>query len=286
MLLLDMSGIIFSAAIETFSFGKQLEMNLNTVRHIMLSQILYYKKKFSEEYGYPIMCFDGRHYWRKQVFPYYKQNRKKSRDSSKFDWNSFFPLYETVSKEIGEILPYYSFKLDEYEADDLIAVLTFNADPDEKIMIVSADKDLIQLQMYNQNVSQYSPKVKRQLTLKGSGYNLVEHIIRGDASDGIPNMFSDDDTFLVKEKRQKRVTAKKIDEALGLDKPEHIANSEDELNRFYRNKKLIDLTEIPDQDKILKEWKKISSIKKKASIRPYFIKNRLANLMENIQEFY
>ena len=54
--------------------------------------------------------------------------------------------------EIREYLPYKAIHLDGVEADDVIGTLTMRTQEfgqDEPIMIVSSDKDFIQLQKYN-----------------------------------------------------------------------------------------------------------------------------------------
>ena len=53
----------------------QVEEDL--VRHMVLNNIRNYKNDFGQEYGQVVLCCDGRHVWRKDVFPYYKASRKK-----------------------------------------------------------------------------------------------------------------------------------------------------------------------------------------------------------------
>ena len=65
MLLLDLSGIVINAVQGAIAQKEILSESL--VRHVALSQILHYKKKYSK-YGKPILCLDSRHYWRKDEF--------------------------------------------------------------------------------------------------------------------------------------------------------------------------------------------------------------------------
>ena len=67
---------------------------------------------------------------------------------------------------------------------------------------------------------------------------LFNHIMKGDVSDGVPNILSDDDTFVVEGKRQKPMNAKaktRVREVIN-------GNEVDEtISRNYdRNRQLID----------------------------------------------
>jgi 5'-3' exonuclease len=80
--------------------------------------------------------------------------------------------------------------VDRVEADDVIAVLAKNYHESERVLIVSNDKDFQQLQRYP-NVEQYSLMKKQFLVCDNPEKFLMEHIIKGDSSDGIPNVLSD-----------------------------------------------------------------------------------------------
>ena len=163
------------------------------------------------------------------------------------------------------------------EADDIIAVLTKAYHHQEKIMIVSSDKDFQQLQRYD-NVSQYSLKTKGLLVCNDPEEFLLRHIIKGDSSDGIPNLLSDDDAFVNESKRQKPCGEKKV---------KAIMESLDtwlETSNWERNQTLVDFEKIPDwvQDKIIEEWE--SPVRSsRRELFPYFAEKRLKNLMENIE---
>ena len=54
------------------------------IRHIFLNNIAGYRKKYSAEFGDElIMACDGKGYWRKDFFPYYKMKRAKNRAKRK-----------------------------------------------------------------------------------------------------------------------------------------------------------------------------------------------------------
>jgi 5'-3' exonuclease len=282
MLLIDVSGVVISACLETATHVDEITEKL--VRGVAFSQVLMYKKKYAK-YGKPILCFDGRNYWRKDIFPNYKQNRKQTRKNSNFDWDLFFKYYNIVLDEMFDVLPYHCLKFDKTEADDIIAVLVKNTDED--IMIVSSDKDMLQLQLGRKNVKQFSPAVRKQITLKTNKYSLIEHFIRGDASDGIPNILSDDDVFLCEDKRQKSISSNMIAEAEKMSRPELICPSSEALKKYKRNIQLIDVNCIPDeiQEMILSHWNNVKDKKKPSKLRNYFIKTQQKMLYNKLEEF-
>ena len=202
-----------------------VEPNLPILRHMILNTIRSYKKRWGREYGELVIACDNRHYWRRQVFPYYKANRKKSRIASPLDWSSIFDALNIVRDELAEVFPYPVIDVDGAEADDIIGTLaaysqTYGAVPEENgmlpfdefipdpFLIVSGDHDFKQLQKWP-NVKQWAPAQKKWVKINEPAQQvLLEHIIRGDSSDGIPNILSDDDTLIDPDKRQKRLTKK------------------------------------------------------------------------------
>ena len=235
--------------------------------------------KFKNEYGKMILCCDGPNCWRYDYFPYYKRSRKKNREHAELDWKTIFEFINSITEEIKQYLPYKVLKCEGAEADDIIAILV-KQNKEENILILSADKDFIQL--HTDKVKQYDPVRKRWISNKDPKTYLLEHILKGDSSDGIPNVLSSDDTFVVG-KRQKPMTRKRIDYYLSLDD----YSIEKELGkRYQRNKTLIDLNYIPDNivEKIDDEKNK-NQTDDRSKMMNYFIDKKLKNLTENISEF-
>ena len=247
-----------------------------------------YNKKYRNEYGQMIICADGMNTWRKQFFPEYKASRKKSRDNSSMDWNEIFRILHTVRDEIRDYLPYKVLHMDGIEADDIIASLTMETQEfgqDEPVMIISSDKDFIQLQKFK-NVKQFSPIQKKVVTDKNPRTYLFNHIMRGDSSDGIPNVLSADDTF-ISEKNQTPLRQKKIDEWLENSDNLREVMTDDIYRNYQRNKKLIDLSDIPEdvRESIINNFNgqtKTPNMK----VLNYLIKKRCNNLIEVVEEFY
>ena len=191
---------------------KSSEISEDLVRHMVLTSILSYKKKFSE-YGEIIICADDKENWRKQKFTFYKANRKKNRDSSGCDWHLIFDILATIKQELKEFFPYKMLQVPFAEADDIIGVLCKNKSMFEKTLIVSSDKDMKQLLKYN-NVEFYSIYHKEKMDVENPDRFLKEHILIGDTGDGVPNFLSDDDAFVNQEKRQSPLRTKKLEEML------------------------------------------------------------------------
>jgi 5'-3' exonuclease len=286
MLLIDLSSVVIGGVVSYLSSTKE-KLDENLVRSLTLSQVLFYKQKYSK-YGRPIICADNKNYWRKDIFPYYKQNRKKARDKSSVDWELFWLLFGRIKEELKNDLPYLYLEVEKAEADDIISVLSLKYASHEPVMIVSSDKDMLQLQLKSKNIQQYSPTTKKQITLDTNDYSLLEHIIKGDSSDGIPNILSDDDVFVEETKRQKSIRKQWIEEAKNLKNPEMICPDGHALDKYKRNRMLISVDEIPEKYRvaIVNEYDQESkSQKSSVNMLKYISKHRLKNFLDRINEF-
>ena len=68
------------------------------VRHMVLTSLRMFKNKFSDKYGTLVICCDDKKNWRKELFPYYKANRKKDRAASDLDWQQIFETINTINR--------------------------------------------------------------------------------------------------------------------------------------------------------------------------------------------
>jgi len=253
---------------------------------MILNSIRMYRQEYKEEYGEPVLTWDSKHSWRKDYFPQYKAGRRKGREKSSLNWDKIFTVLNNIKQEIKENLPYKNLEVYGAEADDIIGVLI--KDPKkwftEKRMIISGDKDFIQLQKYP-FVQQWSPITKKTINGYDPNVYIQEHILKGDTSDGIPNVLSPDNTF-TDGLRQRPLSRKKIETWVG-ENTKNIPSWNDEVKRNYqRNSMLIDLSNTPDdiETKILEDYKNAPSGNRKKLLN-YFIKNRLKTLTESIGEF-
>jgi 5'-3' exonuclease len=255
----------------------------NLVRHMILNTIRTYVKKFRQSHGPEVViACDNKHYWRRDIFPYYKAGRKKSRESSGHDWTSIFESLNKIREELKVSSPYKVIDVDGAEADDIIGTLVQKYSATEKIMVLSSDKDFAQLQRFS-NVEQYSPIMKRFIKEPFPLVQLKQMIIRGDKGDGIPNILSPDDVF-VSGGRQKPITEKKIIEWINQEAQKFC--NEDMFRNFTRNEMLIDLSKIPEtvRNNILETYETVKG-KTKQEFMNYMIQNRLKSLLECIDEF-
>lgn len=279
MIIVDYSGIAISNI-----FAQRMAVSEDLVRHMILNSLRMYNVKYRNEYGQMVIACDGGS-WRKQIYPQYKAHRKTNRDSSGLDWTEFFRILNLVRDEIAENLPYKVVHINNIEADDIIGTLTEktqNFGQHEPVMIISADKDFIQLQQYS-NVKQYSPMTKSFVKEKAPFKYLYEHIMRGDSGDGIPNVLSPDNTFVDKI-RQKPVSSKKIEQWIAsYDSLDKVMDRETYRN-FQRNQALIDLKRIPrdKKDLIINTF---DSVKTNSKILNYLISKRCNQLIECAEEF-
>ena len=114
----------------------------------------------------------------------------------------------------------------------------------------------------------------------------MEHIIKGDKGDGIPNILSSDDTF-VSDSRQKPITAKKMEPWLSIPIDEfHNHVDIDTARNFQRNRYLIDFEYIPDtvRDNVIGAWQNRPH-KDKSQLLNYFMEHKMKNLIESLGDF-
>lgn len=282
MILVDMNQVTISNLMQQIGGRKDVEVEPDLVRHMVLNSLRSYRSKFSEEFGELVLCYDSKHYWRREYYPQYKMNRKKDREASGLDWNTIFETLNAIRDELREVFPYKVVEVYGAEADDIIATLCKRYCVMEKILILSGDKDFIQLHKYS-GIEQYSPVQKKFINGIDPYTYIKEHVLKGDRSDGIPNFLSPDNTF-TDSLRQKPLQKKKIETWIELE-PEQFCN--DEMMRNYqRNYNLINLDCIPEAlDKEIVEVYEGAESGDRSQLLNYFIKNRLKELMNNIGDF-
>ena len=281
MIIVDLNQVMISTLMMQIGNHKNIKLEEDLVRHMVLNSLRAHKVKFSAEYGEMVIACDDKNYWRKQVYPYYKANRKKEREASELDWNTLFESLNNIRQELKDYFPYKVIQVDHAEADDIIAVLVKEYHSQGKLLILSGDKDFGQLQKYP-NVTQYSPVLKKYISCTNPDLFLKEHILKGDSSDGIPNFLSEDNVFVMGI-RQSPVTSKRLAGWI-LQEPEQFCN-EAMLRNYKRNQKLIDLEFVPDEIKTQTLEQYNTQIKDRSKLFNYFIQYQLKNLMEHINEF-
>ena len=281
MIIVDLTQVLI-ASLMASTRGGQEPISEDLVRHIALKSLAMYRKKYKNKYGELVLADDSYNVWRKDVFPHYKANRKKSRDKDTKDWNQIFDCITLIRDELKYNFPYKYILVSKCEADDIIGTLCEKYGDTENIMIISGDKDFQQLQRYKK-VRQFSPITKKdiKLTQEQALEYLNDHIISGDTGDGVPNCLSQDDVF-VSGSRQRPLSKKKRDTI----KDPLVMNDSEVDRNLSRNRSLIDLTYIPSKykEQILQEFDNVV-VAPRGGLLTYFINNRLMDLQESIGDF-
>jgi len=281
MILIDLNQVLISNLMAQTRGKAENLPNKEMVRYMVINSLRGFILKFKQQYGNNIiLCADAGDPWRRDIYPNYKHARRKGRVDSATDWDNIFKLITEIKNEIAENFPYIMMYVEKAEADDIIATLVKHTD--EPIMIISGDKDFIQLQT-KVNVKQYSPIQK---VFVGEGIDaknfLHEQIIKGDRSDGIPNILSPDDIFLTGEK-QRPINKKRLEEWANVSS---IPLGSETSKYYERNKRLIDLSCIPQEleETIINKYKNYK-VPSRSKLLPYFIEHKLKSLMTNIGDF-
>jgi hypothetical protein len=283
MIIMDLSQVMISNLMIQLGNHTNAEIEEDLLRHMILNSVRAYNVKFKHEFGEMIIACDAGNNWRKQIFPYYKANRRKNREKSEINWTAVFETLNKVRDELKDYFPYRVIRVDGAEADDIIGSLAQTyGNTNEKILILSGDKDFVQLQCY-MNVQQFDPVQKKWRKTNDVDKFMKEHIIRGDIGDGVPNFLSADDTFVVGA-RQKPISQKKLDQWLEAD-PKDFCD-EKMLRGYLRNQQLVDLNFIPPDIKkeVLEQYEQQAG-KGRDKLFNYFIDRRLKLLVESINEF-
>ena len=281
MILVDLNQVLISNLMAQTRGKAENLPDKEMVRHMVINSLRGFNLKFKSEYGSNIvLCADAGEPWRRDIYPNYKHARRKGRVDSATDWDNIFNMITEIKNEIAENFPYVMMYIEKAEADDIIATLVKHIN--EPIIIISGDKDFIQLQTKS-NVKQYSPIQK---VFVGEGLDpkkfLHEQIIKGDRSDGIPNILSPDDIFLTKEK-QRPINKKRLEEWSTADR---IPLGSETSKYYERNKRLIDLSCIPGElERTIINTYRDYKIPSRSKLLPYFMKHKLKSLMENIGDF-
>ena len=288
MIIVDYSGIALASIIINKTFDEQL------IRHMILNSLRMYRTRYKEEYGELVLAVDASNNWRKTAFPQYKASRKKTQKQSDFDWGEAFRILNKIREEIAENFPYTVIRVDGCEADDVIGTLV-SMNPDhnndfnpQKYMIVSSDRDFLQLQKFR-NVRQFSPLLKKELSVDNPRVYLQTHIIKGDKGDGVPNILSDDNVF-VEGFRQTPITQKKIDNIIEDLEEGELLYAASWYRNYCRNKKLIDLSETPQElrTEIINNFmadKPDTRWMRRGKVFPYLVENKCNELIKSAQEF-
>lgn len=249
MIFIDLSGLFY---LSIYRLEKAaVELNAHNLECSLAQSVFWFKKKFQDEYGHVVICCDSKSNWRRDLFPYYKQRRRDKRSSDEKDWDSIFDMFSLVKSNFAKNMQETVLEIDGLEGDDLIALGT-KLITKKPHLIISSDKDMTQLLM-QPGVKMFH--VLHQEFAEFNDRDFILQVLKGDRSDGVPSILCEDDHFVNEDAPIKRLTKKYTDPIDSLD-PEIIrkvfSDFEDVdkiVEHFKRNKKLIDLDEIPEKYK-------------------------------------
>ena len=278
MILIDFTQTIIAGMMAQMKYNDG-EINEDMLRHMILNSIRNYAKRYADDYGDIVLCTDSARPWRREYFPLYKANRKKTREQSDLDWDVIFQSLQKVKEEIRDNFPFHYMYVESAEADDIIAVLTKKYYEQEDILIVSGDKDFQQLHKYK-GVKQFSPNLNKMVQCDEPDLFLKEHILKGDKSDGIPNILSNDNC-LEQGIRQTPLKKAILEKYLRIS----VENDDKYYRNYLRNQTLIDLDFIPNdlENTIIGEFE--ASEPPTGKVFNYLTKHRLNMLLENVEDF-
>lgn len=291
LILADMSNIGLSTVMAAFKPDdlKTFEEAIPLVRHLIIDVTLKKVNKFrkNKETDDVVLAYDTKGekgYWRRDVYPSYKDNRGKSRDKSAWNFDVIYQCLDIVKNEMSEIFPYKSVQIDRVEADDVIAVLSKEYGKTCEIIILSRDGDFLQLQQHG-NIKQWDSYADKWVMPKyaTAGQDLLFKAIKGDRKDNIASIkcvqdhYTRDDTG-----RAKPITAKELTE--WMTDPEEIPQEFED--RFEQNMDALDFNRIPThiRETVLDIYK--NKVPPKGNkMYNYMVKNGLTKLLETIQRF-
>jgi 5'-3' exonuclease len=181
--------------------------------------------------------------WRMNYYSQYKANREEAYGSTKgkvFKGGPFFKYtYEKILPELEKNKNIKTFIHSQLEADDLIYLTKNhlrNLYPQEKIIIVTSDHDLLQLIDTNTILFNLKNKELNSKSLGSPQLDIEVKTLQGDVSDNIPGCF----------KKCGPKTALKLanNKELLLNK---FKQNEGSLDKYTLNKMLVDLSNIPSE---------------------------------------
>lgn len=246
------------------------DIKLGMAFHITLNSI---KKAWQDfEGGHVVFCLEGRS-WRKDYYEPYKRNRSdaraaltpKEQEEDQLFWESFDKFKEFIINKTNCTVLHHP----ELEADDLIAGW-IQSHPESKHVIISTDSDFVQL--ISPNVSQYNGVMEHHITHEGifdkkgklvidnktkkpkdipnPEWLLFEKCIRGDSSDNVfsayPKVRKNKLEEAFKDKQNKGFAWNNLMLQRWVD---HNGEEHRVLEDYERNRRLIDLTQQPDNIK-------------------------------------
>lgn len=220
--------------------SKQVDYQL--WRYICFESILAAIRKFRA--GTDVVLGIDDSSWRRIIYPPYKMDRKKKRETEEqvVDWSEFFAEYSKFVELLRINLPFKVIKVESAEADDIVGVLALKL-PGKKVAI-STDSDYLQLYKEGE-CDVYDPIKKKLLTCDDTEALLLRYFIKGQSKDNIFNCLTPTDW--PDDKRKPGIREKTIEKLIADPKAlEAWLKENDAIERFNINRRIIDFRCIPN----------------------------------------
>jgi 5'-3' exonuclease len=289
-LLIDFSNIAWATFYVSQKITKDKSLSQTQInqhwKYLMLNSVQ--RLKIKHKPNETIICFDS-YSWRKKFFRFYKARREMTKRKSGMDHKAFIEVMDEIYEDLKIYFPYKICRAQWAEADDIIAVLVHHLrNMGNQIIIASRDKDFKQL-LHN-GVRLWDTQEWKWIKCEHPKTYLIKHVLMGDAGDDVPNVRSDDDTFITEGKRQKNCGPKGVEEILAEGLQEYIKR-EGLIKNWRRNKRLIMLTKSIIPGKV---WNAVIENYEEQPFRKgnymllakYFSENRMRRLQKSIDKFF
>lgn len=191
IILIDGNNLMFRSYYATAYSGNLMKNSKGFYTNALYGFVNMMNKIIDEEKPTHIaVAFDIGKNFRKDLYKEYKDGRNKTPDELK--------MQMPVAKKILDAMGIKHYEIENYEADDIIGTLSKRAyiDPDFEALIVSSDKDLLQL--INEEIEVKCLKSKDYIRYNVNsfkeeyGFDPIRIIdlkaLMGDASDNIPGV--------------------------------------------------------------------------------------------------
>lgn len=174
--------------------GYITKLFITITKAFIMQELINVNSTYGRKYGEIVLCFDNKDapYWRKEIYPMYKGQRKSAREESLVNYKEVFAELDQFEIMFSQYSPLPCVNVIRAEADDIILVIAKIFGPKEKILILSPDKDFLQSQRISDNIDQFSPLTKKWLKPENKNEGMeewiLEHVCLGDVADNVPRV--------------------------------------------------------------------------------------------------
>jgi len=233
-LVVDLNNLVFSTRFAKIKTPSSMRRKEEYIPEMIFKDTLLSIVKYANEFksdAIAIAC-DSSKVWRKEIYPEYKANR----DHADIYYEETIEAANMLKRFFKECTNVAVFEVPHTEADDIIAVIAAESGEGVENVILSSDRDFVQL--INENTFLFSPAQGKWRETEDAAYDLFFKCIRGDSNDNIFSAYP-------------RVWEKKLveaweDEYKMLNLMETVRKDGVKVGDAYAlNKKLIDLTAQP-----------------------------------------